>query len=93
MTVDAQTIISAAALMAAVIALAKYYNRVYELIRHQKEQDANIEIIKKEQTIMTYGVLACLKGLQEQGCDGAVTDAIDKIDKHLNQAAHGQIGV
>ena len=34
------------------------------------------------------GILACLKGLKEQGCDGPVTDAITKIEKHINQAAH-----
>lgn len=45
----------------------------------------------KQQTLMTYGVLACLKGLHEQGCNDSVTDAINKIEKYLNQAAHGQI--
>ncbi len=35
-----------------------------------------------------YGVLACLKGLKEQGCNGPVTAALDKLEKHLNQAAH-----
>ena len=34
------------------------------------------------------GVLACLKGLKEQGCNGPVTAAINKIETHLNQRAH-----
>lgn len=44
--------------------------------------------INTEQTQLTYGVLACLKGLKEQGCNGPVTDAINKIEKYLNQKAH-----
>lgn len=44
--------------------------------------------INEEQTLLTYGVLACLKGLKEQGCNGPVTEAINKIEKYLNQKAH-----
>lgn len=102
-TITAQTIITLAAVLAAVVAITKYYNKAYDLIKHQKEQDEQItamkkdmkedmDSIKKEQTLMTFGVLACLKGLREQGCDGPVTEAIDKFEKYLNQAAHGQIG-
>lgn len=40
--------------------------------------------------LLTYAVLACLKGLKEQGCNGPVTEAIGKIEKHINQKAHGQ---
>lgn len=35
-----------------------------------------------------YGVLACLMGLKEQGCNGPVTDAIHAIEKHINKQAH-----
>lgn len=44
--------------------------------------------IKEEQTILTYGILACLKGLHEQGCNGPVTEAIRRIETHLNKKAH-----
>ena len=44
--------------------------------------------MKAEQTLLTYGVLACLKGLKEQGCNGPVTEAIGKIEKHINVKAH-----
>ena len=37
-----------------------------------------------------YGILACLKGLKEQGCNGPVTEALHTLEKHLNQSAHGQ---
>ena len=44
--------------------------------------------ILEEQALLTYGILACLKGLKEQGCNGAVTEAINKIEKHINTNAH-----
>ena len=46
------------------------------------------QAIKEEQTLLTYGVLACLKGLKEQGCDGPVTTAINQIEKYINKQAH-----
>lgn len=47
--------------------------------------------IQEEQTLVVYGLLACLKGLAEQGCDGPVSEAIAKIEKHINQKAHKQL--
>lgn len=41
-----------------------------------------------ELQLLTYGVLACLKGLQEKGCNGPVTEAVNKIEKYLNAKAH-----
>lgn len=89
MLVTWQTLITAAAVMAAVVALFKYYNRGYSFVKRQEEQDKIIKDIQAEQTLLTYGVLACLKGLREIGSDGPVLEAIDKIEKHLNQRAHG----
>ena len=86
--VTTQTIISAAALVAAIGALVAMYNKGYDFVRRQKEQDKIIQSIQSEQAILTYGVLACLKGLSEQGCDGPVTEAIQKIEKYLNEKAH-----
>ena len=43
---------------------------------------------KEERLVLVNGVLACLKGLKEQGCNGPVTEAINRIDKHLNERAH-----
>ncbi len=91
MTITSQTIITAAAVLAAIVAIFKYYNKVYDLVKHQKDQDGNIKAIKTEQTLIIYGVLACLKGMHEQGANGPVTEAIDKIEKHINLAAHDQL--
>lgn len=88
MFVTWQTIITAGAVLAAIIAILKNYNKGYDWVKNQSKQEKEIKLIKEEQQILTYGVLACLKGLREQGCDGAVTDAIDKMEKHLNERAH-----
>lgn len=54
----------------------------------QEKHDEDIGSIQEEQTLIVYGLLACLKGLSEQGCNGPVTEAISKIEKHLNKKAH-----
>lgn len=54
-----------------------------------EKHDAAIKENNEELALLTYGILACLKGLHEQGANGPVTDAINKIEKHLNEKAHG----
>lgn len=98
-TVTWQSLITAAAIVGAVVALVSYFSKVVRWVDKQSKQDADIKnlrkhheedmaSIKEEQTLLVYGVLACLKGLSEQGCNGPVTDTIDKIEKYLNQKAH-----
>lgn len=98
-TVTWQTFITAAAVIGAIVALVTYFSKVVRWFDKQKEQDKDIREIKKhheddmssirkEQTLVVYGVLACLKGLKEQGCNGPVTEAINKIEKYLNEEAH-----
>ena len=81
-------IITAASVLSSVIVIASALVAVIRWFQRQAEQDKEIALIKDEQAVLTYGVLACLKGLKEQGCDGPVTEAIAKIEKHINQAAH-----
>lgn len=52
------------------------------------DMDEKWRQIQTEQTLMVYGILASLKGLKEQGCNGPVTEAIAKLEKHLNIQAH-----
>ncbi len=82
------TIIAAAGGIAALVAIIGYLVKVVVWFQRQKQQDKEIIAIKEEQQLLTYGVLACLKGLKEQGCNGPVTDAINRIEKHINAAAH-----
>ena len=133
MYVDAQTIITAGAVLSALVAFVALFWKLFRWINHQKEQDQEItkikakqekditdlktkhdkdiadlkvkhaediaevkamhhkdtEGIQEEQTVVVYGLLACLKGLAAQGCNGPVSEAIDRIEKHINKKAHG----
>ena len=88
MIITTQSLLSLAAVLGALIAIFGYYNRAYSWYRRQQRQDEDIKSIKAEQSLLTYGVLACLQGMKEQGCNGPVTEAIIKIEKHLNEKAH-----
>ena len=87
-TLSWETIIGLAGGIAALIALVGYLFKGYDFVKRQKKQDEIIKAIQAEQKLLTFGVLACLKGLKEQGCDGPVTDAIQKIEEHLLAQAH-----
>ena len=83
-----QTIITVAGIVAAASALLGYFVRAHNWYLKQNEQDKDIKLIKEELGIMTSGILACLKGLKERGCNGPVTAAIDRLEAHLNSTAH-----
>lgn len=99
MYVDLKTIVTICGVITGVAAVVALIWKLFKWVNHQKEQDAELAELRnrfnsqqhscaKEQTLIVYGVLACLKGLQEQGCNGPVTEAINKIEKHINQKAH-----
>lgn len=88
MIVTAETIASIASIITSLVVIFGVIFAVYRWYLKQEKQDRDIKTIKEEQTILTKGVLACLKGLKEQGCDGPVTEAIDSIEAHLNEQAH-----
>ena len=90
MYVDVNTIITVASVISALAVIFSAIFAVYRWYLKQNRQDAEIEKMKAEQCLLTYGILACLKGLKEQGCNGPVTEAIIKIEKHINKQAHDQ---
>lgn len=87
-TINAGTIITAASFLAALGSLGSVIVWWIRFVDRDKKQDKELSAIRKEQTLICYGILACLRGLREQGCDGPVTEALGKLEKHLNQAAH-----
>jgi hypothetical protein len=98
-TLTWQSIITASAIAGAIVALVSYFSKVVRWVDKQTKQDEDIKklqkhheedmaSIKEEQTLLVFGVLACLKGLSEQGCNGPVTEAIHKYEKYLNEKAH-----
>ncbi len=98
-TVSVDDVITLSAFIAAIIAIFGIIFAVYRWYLHQNEQDKviekmqkehkeDIQAVKKEQQLLTYGMLACLEGLKQLNCNGTVTEARDKLSKHLNEQAH-----
>ena len=87
-TLSWETVIGLSGGIAALAALLAYLFKGYDFVQRQKKQDEIIKAIQSEQALLTVGVLACLKGLKEQGCNGPVTEAINKIEAHLLAQAH-----
>lgn len=101
MYIDSGTIITISSVLGALAAIGAAAYKVIKWFQAQEKQTADIEELRKQEKediegmqdelcLLTYAVLACLKGLKEQGCNGPVTEAIGKVEKHINQKAHGQ---
>ena len=111
LTIDWQTVITAAAVVTASATLISRFAKGVRWVDRQDKQDDDLQALREqhnedmerlrtaiskelgsvntEQTLLTYGVLAWLK---EQGCNGPVTEAINKIEKYLNTKAHDNEG-
>ena len=87
-TITAEAVIQAAALAGALGALGGGLVWLLRFVEGDRKQDKELAAIRKEQSLICFGVLACLQGLKEQGCDGPVTEALGKLEAHLNKAAH-----
>lgn len=90
MYIDTNIIITAASVLGAIITIGGILIACYKWFSRQNKQDDDIKAMKSELCLLTYGLLACLKGLKEQGCNGPVTEAIEKIEKRINKQAHEQ---
>lgn len=91
-TLTWQSMVGAAAIVGAFVALVNYIRKIFGWFERQDRQEKDLKAIKSEQALLTYGILACLKGLMEQGCDGDVKEAAGKIEKHINEQAHAHGG-
>ena len=88
MYVDADLIIKAASLLAALAALFGAAIAVYKTVEVNRRQSEIIKEIQDEQTLICYGLKGALEGLIEQGCNGPCRDALSMLEKHLNKNAH-----
>ena len=86
--IDTQIIISIASVITALGVIFGAIFSIYKWYLRKEKNDTDIKLIKEEQKILTKGILACLKGLQEKGCNGPVTEAIENIEDHINKQAH-----
>jgi predicted negative regulator of RcsB-dependent stress response len=61
-----------------------------DMAETKKKEQEDIQTIKDELCVLSYAMLASLDGLMQLHCNGNVTKAHGMLEKHLNQAAHGQ---
>lgn len=87
-TVSADTIITAAAIITALGVIFGVVFAVYRWYLKQEKQDKDIARIKEEDTLIVFALSACLDGLQQLGANHTVPIAKDKLDKYINQQAH-----
>lgn len=88
MYVDADTLIRAAAILSALVAILTFLYKCFKWVERQKQQDIELKAVKEEQRVMCYALLAALDGLKQLGANGNVTLAYDDLEKHLNKSAH-----
>ena len=92
-------IITAASVIAALVTICTLLAKLVRWVDRQKAQDNELKALAKhheedmanereELTLLNRGILACLKGLKEQGCNGPVSETIQLIEDHLNKKAH-----
>ena len=90
--INADRLIALAELVTALGVIGGVVLWCIKFVQRSRRQHEELKAIRKEQTLICYGLLACLQGLKEQGCNGPVTEAMNRIEEHLNQAAHDEEG-
>lgn len=88
MYIDGNTIVWIAGVIGAVSAIGTIVYKIIKWIDRQGVQDKDIRLMKEEQTMLCYVMLACLDGLKQLGANGEVTQAHEKLSKYLNEKAH-----
>ena len=88
MYVTASTIITLASLITAIVAIFTVIFKIHKWFLKQEKQDSEIQHLKDEQRIICTGVLACLDGLEQLGCNHSVPRAKEKLENHINEMAH-----
>lgn len=88
MWIDVDTIIKAAALVTALGVLGGVAVSLYRASERDRKQSEIIKEVMAEQSLICYGLRGALQGLIEQGCNGPCKDALEKLNRHLNQEAH-----
>lgn len=84
----AEIIIKLAAVLGALGALGGAVYALYRFVARQKAQDRELQAMREENCLLTWGLSACLDGLMQLGANHSVPRAKEALDKHLNKMAH-----
>ena len=88
MYLDADAVIRAAQLVGAFGCLTGLAASFFRLLERDRQQTEMIRAIQEEQKIICWGLKGALQGLIESGCNGPCKEALQKLEKHLNEQAH-----
>ena len=99
LTITPQTIITAAGVLsgatALIVALAKFIRWVdnqqkqsTDITALETKHNNDMKELKDELQVLCEGMLAALDGLMQNGANGNVTKAHEKLEKHLNSRSH-----
>lgn len=88
MVLTTSTIITIASLITALTVIASAVFKTHKWFLRQEQQEIEIKHLKHEQRIICTGVLACLDGLEQLGCNHTTQSAKAKLEEHLNEVAH-----
>lgn len=83
MTIGTDTVVMLAELLSALGVIGGVVLWLFKFVQRSSRQAEELRSIRKEQTLICYGLLACLKGLKEQGCNGPVTTGSKSISIRL----------
>lgn len=81
-------IITISSVTSSLVVIGSALIAVIHWFQRQSEQDKDIKRLKEEMKLICNGVLACLHGLHEMGCDGPVDTAIIEIERYIKDQAH-----
>lgn len=87
-TITAQSLITAAAVITAIATIGGAIFAVYRWYLGRKKDNVDISRIKEENCLICFALSACLDGLTQLGANHTVPIAKEKLDKYLNQQAH-----
>lgn len=90
MYINSDTIITAASVITALVAIFAAIFAVYSWYLKQEKQDKDIAGIKEEMTLLCFCMSATLDGLIQLDCNHSVPVAKEKLDKYINKKAHEQ---
>lgn len=89
-------IVAIVAGIGAIVTIIKFITGIHDRMQKWDEYDqkitevnAKIQQIQAEQCMQTYVLQAVLDGLHQLNCNGRVTEASEKLNKHINKQAHG----
>lgn len=88
MVITWQTVITAGAVVTAILLIGGIVLSIHKWYLKQEEQSEEIKELKRENGLICFALSACLDGLQQLGANHTVPVAKDKLDKYLNQQAH-----